>query len=155
MSYTTKYKTKDVVNFWTFWLTTTITSIWDKINVEWYSYMRIFIYAPFTKLDALCNLYCECSWIIWGTLYWTLLTPTTIASDEVFLIVQDNTITTWSWIYPWRICNAIRNKASWTDYVLQASVILNIAWLSELQLYANHNDTGTINTTIDYILFNL
>lgn len=154
------YTANTVTNLGTFGVTTTFSAIGGRINCAGYKYIRIFINATMTGTNKRLMIGLSGSHTVSGNLY--PLTSTSIGADMVGIstIGTDCTDSTLpSGIYA--SCSTTNNtgivgqsKSTGTDFVNRLNGVVNINGLSEIQLYAQHDDTGTINTTIDYVLFN-
>lgn len=157
MSYIKKYRKMPMQNFWTFWVTTTISQIWTSINTKWYKYIRLFTDATFTTNNK--RIILAYTWT--HTEGWNRFWLASIANSNSDITTWSASaitspdweycqITIWSWV-----AGSPRSKTTWTDYGSKFSGIIRVAWFDEIVLYASHNDTWTINLTIDYVLFNM
>lgn len=149
MSYITWYKAWTVTNLWTnVNVTTTISTYGSPIDTTGYSYIKFFANATMTTNSKQIFFYTSSA----HTTSWTLYQHSQNFNADV--ISASTAPSGWDGIYVSSI-GSVTSKASGTDYVVKSSHIINIVWTKQLQLYAAHNDTWNIATTIDYVLFNL
>lgn len=140
-----------VVTHGTFAVTTTLAAAGGKINCTGYKYIKIFGNATMTANLKTVSLFFSESHTVGGNLYpgrfpsnADIIGVNTVDNDKLvdglYLSANPSVI--------------LRSKLSGTDYVTRGSITMSTMGIAELQIYIYHNDTGNINTTIDYILFN-
>ena len=150
----------------TFGATTTVAAAGGRINCTGYKYIKIFVSATMTTNAKNIGIPVSGSHTIAGSLYpiqnilkgvtggsindiiGAAFSGTNLASAEFATGVYASSIDTEAYGV------SFKSKTTGTDYVIRGNMTLSLLGFLEIQLYIQHDDTGTINTTIDYVLFN-
>jgi hypothetical protein len=150
------------VTLGTFGVTTTLAAVGGRINVTGFKYIKVFVSSTMSTNSKDIGIGIAGSPTVSGNLY--PVNDTSSSGADIFSVdrigTDINNAVTASGIYTAgiRAANGTglsgTSKGSGTDYVIRLSGAVKILGLVEIQFYAQHDDTGTINTTIDYVLSN-